>query len=137
MKALIDTCVILDFLQQRKPFEADAARIMRLAATEQFAGYITAKSATDIYYMYHKFTHSDEASRSKLGQLLALVGLLDTSANDIYCALASDVSDFEDAVMAETAHRYGIDCIVTRNLKDYKNSKIKIYAPTEFIAILM
>ena len=44
MKVLIDTCVAMDFLQKREPFADDALRLFRAAASELFAGYITAKS---------------------------------------------------------------------------------------------
>lgn len=36
MKALIDTCVVMDFLQKREPFAADALQIFRSAASELF-----------------------------------------------------------------------------------------------------
>ncbi|MCD8231811.1 MAG: PIN domain-containing protein [Clostridiales bacterium] len=136
MKALIDTCVVIDFLQRREPFDKDAVQIMRLAAMNQFTGCITAKSATDIYYLNHRATHSDKESRTKLNQLLAIIGLLDTSAEDIFHAISSDTSDFEDAVMIETAYRSGMDCIVTRNQKDYEKSPVTVYSPAEFLRLL-
>ncbi len=136
MKALIDTCVVIDFLQRREPFDKEAVQIMRLAAMNQFTGCITAKSATDIYYLNHRATHSDKESRTKLNQLLAIIGLLDTSAEDIFHAISSDTSDFEDAVMIETARRSGMDCIVTRNQKDYEKSPVTVYPPAEFLRLL-
>ena len=63
MKALIDTCVVMDFLQHREPFADDAKAIFRAAACEQFTGCITAKSATDIYYLTHRCTHNDKKAR--------------------------------------------------------------------------
>ena len=38
-----------------------------------------------------------------------------------------------DAVMAETALRENMDCIVTRNLSDYQNAPLPVYAPQEFL----
>jgi hypothetical protein len=35
--------------------------------------------------------------------------------------------------MIETALRAELDCIVTRNTKDYTNSPILVYSPTDFI----
>lgn len=55
MKALIDTCIIIDYLQLRQPFFADAREIVMSAAANHFDGFITAKSATDIYYLMHRF----------------------------------------------------------------------------------
>ncbi len=70
MRALLDTCVVMDFLQNREPFSLAAKSIFRAAATDWFNGSITAKSATDIYYLTHRCTHSDKESREKLNQLL-------------------------------------------------------------------
>lgn len=133
MKALLDTCVVMDFLQNREPFSIPARSILRAAATEWFTGCITAKSATDIYYLTHHCTHSDKEARQKLNQLLTILGLLDTSADDVFHAISSPVSDFEDAVMIETAKRAQVDCIVTRNTKDYAKSTVAVYTPDEFL----
>lgn len=134
MKVLIDTCVVMDFLQQREPFADDSKAIFRSAACEQFRGYITAKSATDIYYLTHRCTHSDMEARNKLNSLLSIISIIDTAADDIFHALSSDTIDFEDAVMIETASRLHIDCIITRNQKDYKKSSVPVYSPSEFLA---
>lgn len=136
MKALLDTCIIMDFLQNREPFAQNAKKIMQAAAMDLFTGCITAKSATDIYYLTHRCTHSEKESRSKLNTLLTIIGMLDSMADDVFHAISSDVKDFEDAVMIETAIRSQVDCIVTRNEKDYANSIVTIYTPKEFIEIL-
>ncbi len=46
------------------------------------------------------------------------------------------MKDYEDAVMVQTALRIGADCIVTRNLKDYKLSSFPVYSPEQFISEL-
>ena len=43
------------------------------------------------------------------------------------------MSDYEDAVMVETAVRSDIDCIVTRNQKDYAKSSIRVLSPSDFL----
>ena len=48
MRALIDTCVIIDALQNRQPFSADAQSIFLLAAQKQLDAYVSAKAITDI-----------------------------------------------------------------------------------------
>ena len=133
MKALIDTCVVMDFLQHREPFANDAKAIFRAAACEQFTGYITAKSATDIYYLTHRCTHSDKEARSKLNSVLSIISMLDSAAIDVYHALSSKSSDFEDAVMIETASRSHVDCIVTRNQEDYRKSSVPVFSPADFL----
>ncbi len=133
MKALIDTCVVMDFLQNREPFFADAYDILRFATIEKFDGFITAKSAADIHYLTRRCTHSVAVSRERLIVLLIIVGLLDTTAEDVCHALSSNISDFEDAIMIETGIRCRMDCIVTRNTKDYSQKRLSIYTPAEFL----
>lgn len=83
MKAIVDTCVVIDFLQRREPFSASALTVFQAAASEQFSGCITAKSATDIYYLTHRCTHSDAKTRDILNSLLSVVSMLDSVAVDI------------------------------------------------------
>ena len=136
MKAVIDTCVILDAVQDRKPFAEDAKNIIRASANRRFTGCITAKSATDIYYLVRRCLHSEQDTRTVLAKLYKLFDVLDTAGMDVRKAIPSDVTDYEDAVMIETALREGADCIVTRNVKDYSRSPVPVHEPAAFLRLL-
>lgn len=136
MKVLLDTCVLIDFLQKREPFAADAKDVMLFAASNLMEGYTTAKAVTDIYYLVHRMTHSDAETRKIVSGLLSIIGVLDTVCADIQNALLSPVGDFEDAVMIETARRERADCIVTRNGKDYAKANIPVYSPQAFVQMM-
>jgi hypothetical protein len=41
--------------------------------------------------------------------------------------------DFEDAVLHEAARHAGANYIVARNLSDFKDSKLPVFEPREFI----
>lgn len=51
-------------------------------------------------------------------------------------ALNSKFTDFEDSVLHESARHAGAEYIITRNIKDFKDSKIPAYTPTEFLSML-
>lgn len=136
MRALIDTCIIIDAMQSRQGFAENAQQIFLLAANRKFTGYVSAKSVTDIYYIMHRYFHDDKQTRNILNKLLIIFGIMDTAGADCRQALLSKTSDFEDAVMIETAKRSDADCIVTRNTKDYAKADIKVYTPEEFIYIV-
>ena len=133
MRVLLDTCVVVDALQNREPFCKDAQTIFLSAANNQFIGCITAKAVTDIYYLTHRSTHDDKTSRTILGKLFSLFEVLDTAGMDCRHALPSEISDFEDAVMVETAIRTEVDCIVTRNIQDFTRSPVQVYTPEDFL----
>ncbi len=136
MKALIDTCIIIDALQSREPFNKDAEAIFLTVANRRCVGSLTANSLTDIHYLMHRALHSREETKKVLGILFSLFEILDTCGIDCRKALSSSIADYEDAVMVETAARSGIDCIVTRNLKDYANAPMPVYSPADFLALL-
>ena len=69
-------------------------------------------------------------------KLFVLFDLLDTVAMDVKLAINSDVSDYEDAVMIETAKRSRVDCIVTRNSKDYSASSVPVFTPERFVKLI-
>lgn len=133
MKALIDTCVIIDVLQKREPYFNDSYSVFLAGANRIFDGSISAKSVTDIYYLMHRHFHNDVKSRQALDILFKLFSVEDTTGYDCKKALVSEMSDYEDAIMTETAIRIGADCIITRNLKDYSNSVITAYSPSDFL----
>ena len=137
MKALMDTCIIIDALQNRHPFCEEAQKIFLLCANDEFEGFLTAKAITAIYYLTHRQLHNDKATREIIVKLCKLFDIVDTSSMDIINALSSEVSDFEDAVMIESAIRYETDCIVTRNGKDYSKSSLPVFTPKEFISLLV
>ena len=66
-----------------------------------------------------------------------MFSVLDTTGDDCKNALFSPITDYEDAIMVETAKKAGIDYIVTRNIKDYSKSSVKVSLPADFLKILL
>ena len=136
MKILVDTNVILDALTSRAPWNKHAEQIFILAANRQMDMYLTASSATDIYYLLRKHLHSTETAKQMLGKLYTLAGILDVCREDCIEALTSPINDYEDAVSERIACRNIVDYIVTRNLKDYQTTNMHVVSPDDFLAIM-
>lgn len=132
----MDTCIIIDVLQHREPFWEDSYRVMLAIANRHAEGFLTAKSFTDLYYLTHRATHNDKETRKILSTFLIPLSLLDTAGIDCRRAMSSEIGDYEDAVMVETAQRESIDCIVTRNQKDYAKSPVSAYTSEEFLSLI-
>ena len=136
MEILVDTNVILDALTSRAPWNKYAEQIFILAANRQVDMYLTASSATDIYYLLRKHLHSTDAAKQVLGKLYSLAGILDVNSADCIDALASPISDYEDAVVERVASRKGMDYIVTRNMKDYQAGDARVISPDDFARMM-
>lgn len=133
MKALIDTCVIVDVLQKQEPFYKAAMDIVLAISNRQCLGILTAKSITDIYYILRRSIRNEEEVRKLLRVLFTLFDVEDTFSTDCRLALSSPIKDYEDTIMIQTAIRIGTDCIVTRNLKDYRLAALPVFSPEEFL----
>ena len=51
-------------------------------------------------------------------------------------ALASEISDYEDAVLERVAVKAKMECIITRNVKDYQGGIVKAILPDDFVALM-
>lgn len=72
----------------------------------------------------------------ELEKLLKLIKISPVNLSILQSAITSPITDFEDAVQHECAVAENLDAIVTRNLKDYKDSRVKVYSPSEFLQVL-
>ena len=134
MKVLLDTNIFLDVIEERQDFFDDSSEVVLLAT--EYDGFIAASSVTNIYYIECKRNHSKDKTKRLMDKLFKIFDILDTTAEDCRNALRSDIPDYEDAVMVESAKRSDIDCIITRNIKDFKNANINVYTPIEFLRLL-
>ena len=133
-RLFFDSDVILDISTNRKPFSADAIRLMSLVEGGKYEGFTSSLIFTNIYYVQRKLSNSETAI-SFLKKLRLVLGVLNVDDVVIQKALESGFGDFEDAVQYFTAAQNKIDAIITRNITDYKQSIISIYTPTEFLTI--
>lgn len=136
MKILLDTNVIIDALTSREPWNKSAEKIFLMGANHIVDMYITASSATDIYYLLRKFVKDTAGSKQIMSKLYSLIGILDVTAANCVEALASPISDYEDAVVEKVAASKEMDYIVTRNIKDYQEGAVKVILPDELISML-
>ena len=136
MKIIFDTCVILDYLLDREEYSSNAEKLIIKVAQNSLQGLITVKSLMDVHYILKHTIHNEEKIRDIISTLLDSFALVDSTGENAVRALSSDVNDYEDALMIETAVYYEVDGIVTRNLKDCRKSPIRIYSPEELLAVL-
>jgi predicted nucleic acid-binding protein len=134
-RVLVDTDVILDFFFDRKPFSDEAAKILALCESGDIAGYVTPVIISNVYYLLRQ-TARHEKVIEKLNQLISIVEVLVTDKEIIKTALSSGFKDFEDALQNYSAEKNGdIDVIITRNIKDFKNSTLGVMTPENYLKI--
>ena len=135
MKVLFDTNVILDVLQNRQPHAQAATQLVARIERKEITGYVCATTITTIFYLASKAIGAGTA-KEKIKLLLELFEVTQVDKTVLLSAMQAGFSDFEDAVLYKAAQHASVDCIVTRNIKDFKQSKLPVYLPAELEAIL-
>ena len=133
-KILVDTNIVIDLLSKRKDFYDDAADLFSQADKKELNLTISSLTFANTNYILTKLKSAKEA-REILRKFKVLVELL--SLDDKITELAlSDESfpDFEDGLQYYSAIENDVDIIITRNKKDFKNSKLPVLTAKEYLA---
>ncbi len=132
MKILFDTNIIIDVILKREPFYTDSRNALNKSDGDILEGFILASTLTDIYYICKKqLGHS--ATIEIIKNLVDSINILNVNRDTILLALHADFSDFEDAAQSASAELNQIDLIISRNTRDFSNSKITTQTPTAFL----
>ncbi len=135
MKVLLDTNVVLDVLLIREPFAQMSMNLFDAAVDKKIEAYLSATTLTTIDYLVAKQQNKQEA-RALICRLLDLFSVAEVNQTVLQKASASAFSDFEDAVLYQAGCYVGVDCLVTRNVKDFKTADLAVYTPVEFWQLL-
>lgn len=133
MKVCFDTCVIIDFLGKTSEcFNALVA--LDVAFLNDFQSCCSASSTADIVYLMHSrgFSKTEKEASNTIENVLKLFTIISNNETDATNAYNSKMTDYEDALIAYSCKRAGIDLIVTRNKKDFKYSPVPVLTPAEF-----
>ena len=132
-RILLDADVLLDVFFDRKPFVQYAAQILSWCDLGVIQGFITPVICSNVYYLLQKHG-SHAAAIAKLRQVITIVDMLVMDKNTVVAALESNFTDFEDALHYMAAlHSNAIDYILTRNIRDYRQSKITVLTPEAYL----
>lgn len=132
----LDTNVLIDFLADRKPLSLEAAKLFNYSFKKKVTIYVAAVSYNNIYYILRQSCSHSETIKI-LSQLEEWTETIDVSKDVIKKALGSSFKDFEDAIQYNCAKTLNkIDCIVTRDTKDFKSSSIPTLTPKEALTMI-
>ena len=135
MKTLfIDSDIMLDVALYRKPFFLPASNLFELFNQKQFKAITSTVAFINTAYFLNKFAPSMQIQSLK--KLRSGISIVEANENIIDLALISEFSDFEDAVQYYAAKSAGADFIITRNIKDYKQSTIPVLTAEQFLRTL-
>ena len=132
MKLFLDTNIVVDYVDNRKPFGADALALFQMSDDGIHHLYVSDLMFANIAYIARK--------RMSLNQLYeifetlcAFLHVTGIGEQAVHEAIRLKEKDFEDALQYFSAKQACVDCIITRNKKDFHFSDIPVYTPEEFL----
>lgn len=134
-KVFVDTNIVIDLLARRKPYYEEAAILFSLADNKVIELSISSLTvANTSYTLFHQLNSTK--TKSILRKLRLIVNILPLDDKIVGLALNDETfTDFEDALQYFTAIENKQNIIITRNLKDFKNSKLPVMTAPQFIEI--
>ena len=132
MKILVDTNVILDVLCNRSEFVEASSKVWKYCEVGRIEGYISALSVPKIVYILRKEL-TPEKTAQLIQQITMIFKVVDLKSADLKAAADMFSSDYEDALQMCQASRINAVFIVTRNIRDFKESKIPALKPSELL----
>ena len=130
-KIFVDTNIVLDLLEKREGFFEEAQELFTLADQKKVELFVSALTIANVHYLLFKNLRME--ARKAISKFKVLVEVLPIDDKILELSLASDFSDFEDAIQYYSAIENGMDVIITRNKKDFKNINLPVLTATEFL----
>ncbi|MBN2650619.1 MAG: PIN domain-containing protein [Prolixibacteraceae bacterium] len=132
-KLFIDTNIVIDLLSRREPFFEEATELFSLADKKQVELSVSSLTIANTSYALLRQMDSNKA-RSVLRKLKLILKILPLDDKIIGLALNDETfSDFKDGLQYFTAIEDEQELIITKNLKDFKNSKLPTMTAKQFI----
>jgi hypothetical protein len=127
MVILIDTNIVFDVISKRQPHYQASNQILCLCRRKAIVGAVAYHTIANVFYMYGK------AATPLLREVLLYLDVHGATGASIQEALRWGMNDWEDAMQAAAAQTAGASFIVTRNVKDFKFSRVPAVSPKEFL----
>lgn len=131
-RVYVDTDVMLDFFQDKQPFNKYARLLIHLADKGHIQVLISALSFANASYVLRRYISPEQRIRI-LSQIIPFVHICDLTESDITQSLSLNFADFEDGIQYATALRFKAEVIISRNIKDYEKSLIPVMTPQVFL----
>ncbi|MCG2811567.1 MAG: PIN domain-containing protein [Candidatus Aminicenantes bacterium] len=134
-KIFIDTDIFLDTILDRKPHSEYSTRLINLCEQNEIAGHTSSLVIANIYYILNEIAGYKKAIQA-ISKIRSLVAILPFTDKEIGKSINAEFKDFEDGIQYFVAVNHKIDCLITRNTKDFQKVNISVLTAKEFLQTL-
>ena len=135
MKIFLDTNVLIDMMLDYRQNHAESQAVSEIARKGGVAAAMSTQSIIDAsYVILRREKLPIVVFKRLLTDLLKTATTVSINANDIGEAIASQLSDFEDAAQIACAVNSGCNVFISSDRKLKENGQIQVLTPAEFLS---
>ncbi len=131
-RVLLDTNVLLDYVLDRGVASIHAERIFEKCVRGEIECHIAAHTIVNMFYILRK-VYSVSERKTILSSLSALCYVEPVDDDMIQKALTGNHKDIEDHLQILCAEEIGAKCIITRDIRGFEDSSVRILSPKAFL----
>jgi len=134
MKILVDVNIFMDVYERRADW-VDSLAVIHLCQQNKLGGFISALTIPILYFLRRR-SFSENQAREDTLKITEGMQVIPLTSEIINQASQSPLPDFEDNIQLFSAEQIAAAYLITRNKKDFVQSKIPIASPKEFLKIV-
>lgn len=136
MRIFVDTNVLIDWILNRSEFHLDAERLMSAIVNGVVDGYVSSHSLTDLFYITRKNLTLEKRRILTLFVLANMKVIPESQVMFDNVLNQTPFHDLEDGLQQQCASVSNLDFVVTQNLKDFQNTKVKAISIKDALRLL-
>ena len=133
MIVLVDTDVLIDVALGRVPFVDNASSLLDAIEQGGARGFVAWHSISNFYYLVAASGSRTDARRF-IDEITQFLDVAPATRDHLRRALRFPLKDVEDALQVGAATACAADFIVTRNIRDFRQSPIPALTPAQALA---
>lgn len=135
MKLFLDTNIFIDYITKREEHYKPALILMLMQEIGDAELWLSSESFTDTFYACLKVIGKEKLQNCFLA-CLDFINVCGVDQSDIRLAAERKWPDFEDCIINICAEKVKADYLITRNVNDFKQSKLPVYTSSGFLKML-
>lgn len=135
MRALIDTNVLLDYFGRRMPFFSAWKKLSAMEAFGDIELWAAPQSFADVFYILRKVIDPADLQHA-FSESLSFLNVCHVDEAVTAEAFRRPWPDYEDCLIALCAESIGADYLITRDEDGFRKSKVPVFSPDSFFAML-
>lgn len=133
MKVLLDTDVLMDVALGREDFGPTSRQLVEHCQKSGHTAFVAWHTISNLFYLLRS-ARSAAFARSFLHDLVAFAEVAGGGRMEVRHALRLEMTDLEDGLQVVVALSVNAQVLVTRNLRHFRGTPVRISTPQELLA---